>query len=106
MQVLSGKEEWEWIGLTLPRSYRFHEVKDRVEKICRKLRPGMRVRNGNTHTIGVLTANPNNPKKLELGSWIFVMVTARTKAGKTIGRKTKRVWYLGHIQIPAKSRTR
>lgn len=102
MIILSGNLEWEWVGLDIPE-YEDHVTK-RVRAAHKKLKPGMRVRNGNTRTIGMLVADKDNPKKLKLGVWLFVAVKTRIKSGKNIGQSDIRLWQLTHIQIPVRTR--
>ena len=89
--------EWEWLDLKIP------EYEDgltaRVRKALKKLRPGEEIRNGNTKAIGTPMADKDSPKRLLLGTWVYVAVRTRIREGKSKGKCTYPRWHISHIQI-------
>lgn len=95
------KIEWEWLDLMLPRWG--WKVTKRVKAASRRLKPNMLVRHGETHTLGEVINNPDNPKRIAMPNWVYVHVRIRLRTGKRAGSYVYRLWKIENIQIPKRA---
>ena len=103
--MIKGEIGWKWLTLDIPETdYTLKNIMPQIKAACKKLKPGMIVRNGNTKTVGEVRPDPDNKKRLSLGNWLFVEVKVRNRTGAYIGRQRYTLWRLNHLQIPTGTR--